>query len=431
MFCEILRTLYLKSNGEVLCNDDFGERIVLGEVSSDPAWNIGGLFSNTQYQRIRSAFLAGEAPWKGVCERCAFLRSNERYRDDLGARHIVKLQIEPSLVCNLSCPCCSNSLQMRERKKPFIMPPELFRRLLCSLGEEGFIIEHVEYCGQGEPLMHPQFGQFVQSCRELFPDTKQRLITNGNFDYAEKLGGHFIDEIYVSCDGARQRSYERYRVKGNVSTALRFLGDAPSTASGSKQLLVWKYILFEFNDSEEEIFDAQQLAEEYGVDILLFVLTHSQYRSQRFTLETIGSLPVRFANVRTNAHPSFYNGALFGRYVNNRSWTAKLRTRTYNAHLEDVFLFSGNVLHLKGWAAGRQGVDIVRISCNGTPIGEVVPAERRPDVFSVFPRYKPDTAGFRLSAVLPGKQPSALDFTLQLLRNEREVGGVTQTFAFE
>jgi len=43
MNCDILSTLYVKSNGEILCNDDFGERISLGScLSNNAAISISG-----------------------------------------------------------------------------------------------------------------------------------------------------------------------------------------------------------------------------------------------------------------------------------------------------------------------------------------------------------------------------------------------------
>ena len=45
----------------------------------------------------------------------------------------------------------------------------------------------------------------------------------------------------------------------------------------------WKYILFEHNDSEEEIRAAQRLAARYGVDQILFVLSHTWHRSRKYT----------------------------------------------------------------------------------------------------------------------------------------------------
>jgi hypothetical protein len=56
---------------------------------------------------------------------------------------------------------------------------------------------------------------------------------------------------------------------------------------GSRLSVIWKYILFEWNDSDEEIRHAAFLAQKMEV-ILEFVLTHSPGRSRRF--ETMADL---------------------------------------------------------------------------------------------------------------------------------------------
>lgn len=56
MNCDILSTLYVKSNGEILCNDDFGERVSLGscrQSADDP--DIHQTLNNDRYQHIREA----------------------------------------------------------------------------------------------------------------------------------------------------------------------------------------------------------------------------------------------------------------------------------------------------------------------------------------------------------------------------------------
>ncbi len=75
--------------------------------------------------------------------------------------------------------------------------------------------------------------------------------------------------------------------------------------------MVWKYILFEFNDSDEEIWEAQNVAQELKVDALLFVYTHSKFKSQRYTIKNAADFPIYYANVKTNATPIHYQmGAL-------------------------------------------------------------------------------------------------------------------------
>ena len=155
MNCEILETLYVRSNGDIPCNDDAGEEVLLGRVDiDDPRWSIDKVFDAAPFTELRNKLSAGEAPWS-QCQRCAWLRAHEPTADALAARRITKLQVEPSLRCNLRCPGCSNQAQSATRNRPHIMPIKMFECLLDSLHAQHYSVDQVEYCGQGEPLLHP------------------------------------------------------------------------------------------------------------------------------------------------------------------------------------------------------------------------------------------------------------------------------------
>src|SRR4030067_1528637 len=300
MNCEILHTIYVKSNGDIPCSCNYyGEQVLLGKIiHDDPLWDIQTVLTNDKYTHIRNSLSSGTPPWEDICKKCAFLRNNYPFSDSLSQREIMKIQIEPSLACNLDCPCCSSKAQRLSRPKPHLMKREVFESLFKSLTQHLYLVQSIEYQGQGEPLMHPQFAEFVKIARRYYPDAMQRLITNGNFDYWNTTNGEFIEEIYVSCDGAYQSSYERYRIKGNVEKAIKFMKDIKK--AGMVRQLTWKYILFEFNDSDEELIAAQHLANNIGVDLLMFVFTHSKFKSLKYKPETVADLPIIYPNVITN-----------------------------------------------------------------------------------------------------------------------------------
>jgi hypothetical protein len=305
--CEILHTLYVRSNGDVPCNDDAGEQVLLGRIDlRNERWKVGSLLTNHNYRRIREGWGHRELPWPKACAHCAFFRPNEATADHLVHKRIRKLQIEPSVGCRLSCPGCLGRLQARVRASSPHMDLQLFERVLRSLRDEGYAVREIEYCGQGEPLLHPEFPQFVRLARSYFPGTLQRLITSGNFDYREATDGEWIDEIIVSCDGLHQASYAQYRIGGRADRAIQFMRDAPRTIAGRQQSMIWKYILFEYNDSDDEIRSAQCLAQELAVHAMLFVFTHSKGKSRRYTLHNVPDFPIAFPNIHTNGTPIHY-----------------------------------------------------------------------------------------------------------------------------
>lgn len=431
MNCEILNTLYLKSNGEILCNDDFGEQIVLGLVDEEQGnWDIAEIFNNEKYIHIRESFLNNKVPWEGVCQNCAFLRTNENYSDDLSRKVITKFQLEPSLACNLACPCCTNYNQIRTREKPHIMPELLFSTVLRSLKVNNYSLNFIEYCGQGDPLMHPRFSSISKVAREFYPDTPQRLITNGNFDYQSKLENLFLDEIYVSCDGVRQGSYEKYRRKGEVGKVLKFIRDIPSQIEGKKQNLIWKYILFEFNDSDEELIEAQHLAQELGVDTLLFVVTHSDFRSQKYTLESLGELPILFSNVKTNAHPSFYNGVVKAERKNGLVTFKNRFFKSSMAHIDEISILPGNILSMRGWVASKAELTHVEVYLSGTKIGRTIPTEMREDVVRSLPNFKKQPGGFLFTCKLEYIPDKKAPIKFELYNQDQSLGTIEQNYLF-
>lgn len=172
------------------------------------------------------------------------------------------------------------------------------RLLMSSLRKEGYTILNIEFCGQGEPLDHKDFPALLGIIKEHYPKTRLRIITNGNHVYSEKLRDLSVDEIMVSIDGAIQANYEKYRINGDLEKALAFTKDAKAAGRASK--IVWKYILFDHNDSLEEIALAEQLAQDIEVDELQFVRTHTIGKSVVWENKT---LPLSWAYSVDTATP--------------------------------------------------------------------------------------------------------------------------------
>src|SRR5438477_342956 len=77
-----------------------------------------------------------------------------------------------------------------------------------------------------------------------------------------------IDEVTFSIDGATQESYVKYRQRGRFDLALanlRAMADEKRKSGRDLPFLNWRYILFVWNDGEEEMDRARRLAEEIGV----------------------------------------------------------------------------------------------------------------------------------------------------------------------
>lgn len=422
MDCAILDTLYLKANGVFPCHDDAGEVIPLGQLQE--GFSLRGLMEGARYGRIRSELEAGRPPWPGTCERCAFYRPHQPLRARPAGR-ITTFQVEPTLACTLDCPGCSRVQQFRTRPGPRSLTLDRFGQVLEAAVADRFAIDCIEYCGQGEPLSHPEFHHFVARAREVMPRTRQRVVTNGNHDYGTVIRGQHLDEVVVSCDGASAGTYPLYRRSGDFDRVQAFIADAARATP--RPFVTWKYIVFEFNDSALELQRAQQLAIDHGVDTLLFVITHSVGRSRRYTPRNMEQLLelAPFAAVTTTpilAHAgtglsycqaridhrrgpferllATTSGALARRLsspVRRRVQELKARVLAPRAmlHLDETRVIGTHAVHLRGWAHdGREPFERLTLSVNGCEAGSAVVGATRPDVRRAFPQLCSDRVGF-------------------------------------
>ena len=299
MWCDILQSVYVRSNGEVPCHDDVGERISLGQLEGNINWNISKILTNDKYNHVFDSLEKEKLPWPGTCDKCAFLRKDTQYSNFIQTKKRIEfLQIEPSLLCTLACPGCTRRLQVKQRKKPFLMCIKNYENLLSNLRKNSYIVNNIEYCGQGEPLAHPNIEQFITIAKKIYPEANQKIITNGNYNYKAKFKKEHPNEIVVSCDGYYQASYEKYRVNGNVKKVLDFLKDAV-IQSPQGHSIIWKYILFSHNDSKKELVAAQRTAKKLGIDCLIFVLSHYPQKmiSKIYGNHNLYTLPILESNV--------------------------------------------------------------------------------------------------------------------------------------
>jgi organic radical activating enzyme len=394
MNCEILRTLYVKANGEILCNDDQGEQVVLGipDYESD-SLGIDSLFANRHYDHIRASFANGVVPWPGICEKCAFLRRLEAFSGDLlSTRVIQKIQFESSLSCALRCPSCSNKTQLEIRGGPVHFPLEWMSNLLAELSFYSYTVQLIEFCGQGEPLNHPQFNQLLALTRQLMPNTPIRVITNGNHGFEAKIGSELVHEMLVSIDGATQESYVKYRVNGQIEKAFAFLRDSVRMLIPRGGRVVWKYILLTSNDSQDELIKAQEIAHEIGVSRLWFVHGHGDMKSTKHSFDNPLSVPVQYPNVKIESHPSYNSHSHSINDIGPATHVAGVDGMLW---IDTAVLHSNNTLTLTGWvnSQGRR-LKTLYVGIDGGQRSQIFLDIRRDDVIAMYPEFKSSHCGF-------------------------------------
>ena len=256
----------------------------------------------------------------------------------------------------------------------------------------------------------------------VMPSARQRVITNGNHDFDECFPDELPDEILISGDGLYQESYEQYRTNGEVDQVLAFMKRAAERAKGERhKSVVWKYIVFAHNDSDEELIAAQHLAKEMGVSRLLFVLTHTGNKSKRFTPFSSERIPIVDDVAVYNFTPVLYREEAPEADVVVEEVAPK--------DPNDGYLFSITVdditgddtsTTLRGWSIGNYGAipDKLWVTDATGRRHELELGLERPDVAAFFPQWNTPNTGFTGTIAMSLEDAKAAKFGASILGRE-------------
>lgn len=401
MDCRILRMLTLKSNGQLVCDDSSGYGIVLGEVSLGIGWNILNVINGPIYAHVRRSFAEGRPPWPNVCERCHTFSDGGRPIDTLGSR--IRLMVEPTLSCNLGCPSCMRKREGKRRTGSWDLDPDILEALVRSCAKNDIEIEEVHYLGWGEPLLYEDLGRLTKLVRKWHPHCVQELTTSGSVDDPSVLTDVDLDKLTISCDGVRQESYVQYRRGGEIGKVFRLMEF--SRTLKNKPYVEWKYILFDHNDSDEDVFDAQKMAEAYELDSLLFIITHSKKSSQRFHKDNIKEFPITFANAWISPAAGMMTVKLAGRILSEASELGDLED--VSLYVDQALITHSNIMELRGWALRADGkyVDKIEVFHGPRLLGSAKMNERRRDVQKARAYATGPDCGFTFKIPIINEQP--------------------------
>ncbi len=131
----------------------------------------------------------------------------------------LEIQLEVTNMCNIWCTMCATTYDgsRTERGRTGHMPLETLENL------KG-ILPYVSRCyvfGNGEPLLHPHFLDFVRIISEYAVDIQ--FNTNGtllNQKMRERLIASKVGTITFSIDGATKGTYESIRVGAKFGTVV-------------------------------------------------------------------------------------------------------------------------------------------------------------------------------------------------------------------
>ena len=293
-------TLVLTCDGRVVCGcaDPYVRR-VLGDARDQTVaeiWNAGNV------RDLRAALNTGGSRFCGDCPLKLPLADDDApvvRSVDAGALPS-RLYVECTAACNISCfeACCAPETGITRTRQAGMLDFALFTRVI---DEAGLALDRVDFFNYGETFLHKRAVEMCEYIKQRFPRIYLYTRTNGlalTEAQATRLVHSGIDEVTFSVDGAFPESYARYRRRGRLDAALhtmRAMTREKRRAGRDLPFINWRYILFKWNDSTEEMRHARKLADEIGVDRLTWEITdHPESAfSRRFAPGTADHAAIR------------------------------------------------------------------------------------------------------------------------------------------
>ena len=271
-------TAVLLCDGRVVCGcaDPYATRLLgdLRQGSLRDVWN-GNVITS-----LRADLNEGGSRFCGDCPLKLPLRADQappQRRADAGPLPS-RLYVECTAACNISCyqACCAPETGITRTRQAGVLDFDLFTRVIDEAGPSLVRVDFFNYC---ETFLHKRAVDMCEYIKDRFPHIYLYTSTNGlafSAESAKRLARSGIDEVTFSIDGATPASYTKYRQRGDFEKAIRFLDIMAEEKRGGKldvPVLNWRYILFSWNDSDEEMNRARALAAELGVDRLCWEIT--------------------------------------------------------------------------------------------------------------------------------------------------------------
>ena len=258
------------------CADPYGKR-VLGDARTG---SVRDVWTGPLITALRADLNDGGSKFCGDCALKLPLKKDQVpvVRSVDAGPYPNRLYIECTAACNISCAqaCCAPETGITRTRQAGMLDFELFKRVLDDAGPS---LGRIDFFNYGEAFLHKRAVEMCEYIKSNFPHIYLYTSTNGlalSEEQARRLVHSGIDEVTFSIDGATQASYEQYRQRGKLDVAmrnLRAMADEKRKAGRDLPYLNWRYILFKWNDSDEEMAQARQLAQEIGVDRLCWEIT--------------------------------------------------------------------------------------------------------------------------------------------------------------
>jgi MoaA/NifB/PqqE/SkfB family radical SAM enzyme len=271
-------TAVLLCDGRIVCGcaDPYGRR-PLGDTRNQ---SLREIWTGSPISALRSDLNAGGSKFCGDCALKLPLKKDQApiVRPVDAGPLPSRLYVECTAACNISCAeaCCAPETGITRTRQAGMLDFDLFTRVV---DEAGASLGRIDFFNYGEAFLHKRAVEMCEYIKTHFPHVYLYTSTNGlafSETQARRLVHSGIDEVTFSIDGASQETYGKYRQRGRFDVAianLRAMADEKRRSGRDLPFLNWRYILFTWNDSDEEMNRARALAADIGVDRLCWEIT--------------------------------------------------------------------------------------------------------------------------------------------------------------
>lgn len=284
-FCKALSglsnySITIQSDLSVSCNcADYDGEGVLGNLKDSTFKEI---FEGPKAMRFRKMLAEGKIPIF-TCMYCNELAmtGKDTAHNYVHAYNLPKkgMQVGEVVDCNCNCIGCRRKQIYRRVKNRYMSTDDV--KMVASILRD-LQIEELSYFNYGEPFLSKHFNESINIILESNPAIKIILATNGVLMTPDKYEGTIkLDSLIISLDGIDNNTVTMYQRGSNFKKVYNNMCEFVKYRDGlglTKPLVVWKYVVFNWNDHKDMIEEAISLAKSANVDIILFTPTGNPRR---------------------------------------------------------------------------------------------------------------------------------------------------------
>jgi MoaA/NifB/PqqE/SkfB family radical SAM enzyme len=166
------------------------------------------------------------------------------------------IMVENTAACNLACVGCG-----RTHRPPMAMKMKLPDISKVAEIVRDLEIQKVAYLKLGEPFLSKHILEELKIIKKANPSVQISTSTTGMFINNDKMraAALMFDVVVVSLDGSSQETAEKYQRGIDFSETysnLRKLVEYRNSNNLSKPIIIWKYVVFNWNHKKGDVLRA-------------------------------------------------------------------------------------------------------------------------------------------------------------------------------